>query len=216
MLAGAALRPAWCFIRLWSLGADNGLCSGPCFGRPLQPGRNCRSLHSTAVPCQRRHSLHRGATCRSSCRCGNSLRDRKGKAGFNATSGFAANGYDAYSPGGYSLTAALAAELVMAFFFLVVILGATNKHAPQPMAGMAIGLALTLIHLVTIPVTNTSVNPARSTGPALFVGGWAIKQLWLFWLAPPKSPRRKADRPSRSAFPLRGRPRARSIADRFW
>jgi aquaporin Z len=107
-----------------------------------------------------------------------------GKAGFNVTSGFAANGYDAYSPGGYSLTAALAAELVMTFFFLVVILGATNKHAPQPMAGIAIGLALTLIHLVTIPVTNTSVNPARSTGPALFVGGWAIKQLWLFWLAP--------------------------------
>jgi aquaporin Z len=80
--------------------------------------------------------------------------------------------------------AALIAELVMTFFFLVVILGATNKHAPQAMAGLAIGLALTLIHLVTIPVTNTSVNPARSTGPALFVGGWAIKQLWVFWLAP--------------------------------
>jgi len=107
-----------------------------------------------------------------------------GKAGFNATSGFAANGYDAYSPGGYSLTAALVAEFVMTFFFLIVILGATNKHAPQAMAGVAIGLALTLIHLVTIPVTNTSVNPARSTGPAIFVGGWAIKQLWLFWLAP--------------------------------
>ena len=107
-----------------------------------------------------------------------------GKAGFDATSGFAANGYDAYSPGGYSLIAALVAELVMTFFFLVVILGATNKHAPQAAAGVAIGLALTLIHLVTIPVTNTSVNPARSTGPAIFVGGWALKQLWLFWLAP--------------------------------
>ena len=107
-----------------------------------------------------------------------------GKTGFSASSGFAANGYDAYSPGGYSLVAALIAELVMTFFFLIVILGATNKRAPQPMAGLAIGLALTLIHLVTIPVTNTSVNPARSTGPALFVGGWAIKQLWLFWLAP--------------------------------
>ena len=107
-----------------------------------------------------------------------------GRAGFDAGSGFAANGYDAYSPGGYSLVAALVAELVMTFFFLMVILGATNKHAPQAMAGMAIGLALTLIHLVTIPVTNTSVNPARSTGPALFVGGWAIRQLWLFWLAP--------------------------------
>ena len=107
-----------------------------------------------------------------------------GKAGFDVTSGFAANGYDSHSPGGYSLGAALVAELVMTFFFLVVILGATNKRAPQAMAGLAIGLALTLIHLVSIPVTNTSVNPARSTGQAIFVGGWAIKQLWLFWLAP--------------------------------
>jgi aquaporin Z len=108
-----------------------------------------------------------------------------GKAGFNApASGFAANGYDAHSPGGYSLVAALVVELVMTFFFLVVILGATDKRSPQPLAGLAIGLALTLIHLVSIPVTNTSVNPARSTGPALFVGGWAIRQLWLFWLAP--------------------------------
>lgn len=107
-----------------------------------------------------------------------------GKAGFDLSGGFAANGYDAYSPGGYSLTAALVSELVMTFFFLMVILGATNKRAPQAMAGMAIGLALTLIHLVSIPVTNTSVNPARSTGPAIFVGGWAIRQLWLFWLAP--------------------------------
>ena len=108
-----------------------------------------------------------------------------GKTGFDAAaSGFAANGYDAYSPGGYSLIAAVVAELVMTFFFLIVILGSTNKHAPQALAGVAIGLALTLIHLVTIPVTNTSVNPARSTGPAIFVGGWALKQLWLFWLAP--------------------------------
>jgi aquaporin Z len=108
-----------------------------------------------------------------------------GRAGFDASSsGFAANGYGSYSPGGYSLTAALVAELVMTFGFLTVILGATNKRAPQAMAGVAIGLALTLIHLVTIPVTNTSVNPARSTSQALFVGGWAIRQLWLFWLAP--------------------------------
>jgi len=107
-----------------------------------------------------------------------------GKAGFTTSAGFAANGYDSYSPGGYSLGAALVAELVMTFFFLLVILGATNKRAPQMMAGLAIGLALTLIHLVTIPVTNTSVNPARSTGQAIFVGGWAIKQLWLFWVAP--------------------------------
>ena len=107
-----------------------------------------------------------------------------GKAGFDVTAGFASNGYGSHSPGGYSLTAALVAELVSTFFFLVVILGATNKHAAQPMAGVAIGFALTLIHLVTIPVTNTSVNPARSLGPAVFVGGWALKQLWLFWVAP--------------------------------
>ncbi|HEX5601227.1 MAG TPA: aquaporin Z, partial [Pyrinomonadaceae bacterium] len=107
-----------------------------------------------------------------------------GKVGFDVSSGFAANGYDAFSPGGYSLVAALVAELICTFFFLIVILGATDKRSPQALAGVAIGLALTLIHLVTIPVTNTSVNPARSTGPAIFVGGWALKQLWLFWLAP--------------------------------
>lgn len=107
-----------------------------------------------------------------------------GKAGFDVNSGFAANGYDTHSLGGYSLTAGLVSELVMTFFFLTVILGCTNKRAPQPLAGVAIGLALTLIHLISIPVTQTSVNPARSTGPALFVGGWALRQLWLFWLAP--------------------------------
>lgn len=107
-----------------------------------------------------------------------------GKAGFDATAGFASNGFGVNSPGGYSLTAALIAEVVMTFFFLIVILGATDKRAPQALAPLAIGFALTLIHLVTIPVTNTSVNPARSTGPALFAGGWAITQLWLFWVAP--------------------------------
>ena len=107
-----------------------------------------------------------------------------GKVGFDVNAGFASNGYDQYSPGGYSLVAALVAELVMTFFFLIVILGSTSKLASPAMAGLAIGLALTLIHLVTIPVTNTSVNPARSTGPAIFVGGWAIRQLWLFWVAP--------------------------------
>lgn len=107
-----------------------------------------------------------------------------GNAGFDASSGFASNGYGSHSPGAYSLVAAATAEVVMTFFFLIIILGATNKRAPQASAGVAIGLALTLIHLVTIPVTNTSVNPARSTGPAIFVGGWAIQQLWLFWLAP--------------------------------
>jgi len=107
-----------------------------------------------------------------------------GKAGFSLAGGFAANGYGANSPGGYSLTAALVAETVLTFMFLVVIMGSTDKRAPQGLAPIAIGLCLTLIHLISIPVTNTSVNPARSTGPALFVGGWAIKQLWLFWVAP--------------------------------
>jgi aquaporin Z len=107
-----------------------------------------------------------------------------GKAGFDLQGGFASNGYDAHSPGGYSLTAALVCEFVMTFFFLIVILGATDERAPSGFAPIAIGLGLTLIHLITIPVTNTSVNPARSTGPALFVGGWALSQLWLFWLAP--------------------------------
>ena len=107
-----------------------------------------------------------------------------GKAGFDLSAGFAANGYADHSPGGYSLTAGLIAEVVFTFFFLIVILGATDKRANQASAGAAIGLALTLIHLVVIPVTNTSVNPARSTGPAIFVGGWALRQLWLFWVAP--------------------------------
>lgn len=107
-----------------------------------------------------------------------------GKAGFDLAGGFAANGYGAHSPGGYSLTAALITEFVMTFFFLLIILGATDKRAPSGFAPIAIGLGLTLIHLISIPVTNTSVNPARSTGPALFVGGWALSQLWLFWIAP--------------------------------
>jgi len=107
-----------------------------------------------------------------------------GKAGFDLAGGFASNGYGEHSPGGYSLLAAFVAETVLTFFFLFVILGATDSRAPAGFAGIPIGLALTLIHLVSIPVTNTSVNPARSTGPALFVGGWALAQLWLFWVAP--------------------------------
>src|SRR5499426_1097112 len=107
-----------------------------------------------------------------------------GKPGFSLADGFAANGYAEHSPGGYSLLACLVAEVVLTFMFLMIILGSTDKRAPQGLAPIAIGLALTLIHLVGIPVTNASVNPARSTGPALFVGGWAMKQLWLFWIAP--------------------------------
>jgi aquaporin Z len=107
-----------------------------------------------------------------------------GKAGFSTAGGFASNGFGEHSPGGYSMVAALVAEIVLTFFFLMIILGSTDKRAPAGFAPLAIGLGLTLIHLIGIPVTNLSVNPARSTGPALFVGGWAIQQLWLFWLAP--------------------------------
>lgn len=108
-----------------------------------------------------------------------------GKQGVDlVSSGFASNGYGEHSPGGYSLGAALVTEFIMTFFFLIIILGSTAKRAAAGFAPIAIGLALTLIHLISIPVTNTSVNPARSTGPALFVGGWALSQLWLFWLAP--------------------------------
>ena len=107
-----------------------------------------------------------------------------GRPEFQVSAGFAANGYGEHSPGGYSLGAALVCELVMTFFFLLVIVGATDKRAPAGFAGIPIGLVLTLIHLISIPVTNTSVNPARSTGPAIFVGGWALSQLWLFWVAP--------------------------------
>jgi aquaporin Z len=107
-----------------------------------------------------------------------------GKAGFDLKAGFASNGYGEHSPGKYSLGAAAITEVVMTFMFLIIILGTTHKRAPVGFAGLAIGLALTLIHLISIPVTNTSVNPARSTGPALFVGDWALAQLWLFWVAP--------------------------------
>jgi aquaporin Z len=107
-----------------------------------------------------------------------------GKSGFDLSGGFAANGFGLHSPGGYSMTSALTAEFVLTAFFLLIILGATDKRAPQGFAPIAIGLGLTLIHLIGIPVTNLSVNPARSTGPALFVGGWALEQLWLFWVAP--------------------------------
>ena len=107
-----------------------------------------------------------------------------GKDGFSLTNGFAANGYGAHSPGGYAMGACLAAEIVLTFMFLMIILGSTDKRAPQGFAPIAIGLGLTLIHLVGILVTNLSVNPARSTAPAIFVGGWAIEQLWLFWVAP--------------------------------
>ena len=107
-----------------------------------------------------------------------------GNPAFDVTAGMASNGYGAHSPGGYSLTSGFLTEVSMTFMFLLIILGATDSRAPAGLAPIAIGLGLTLIHLISIPVTNTSVNPARSTGPALFVGGWALSQLWLFWVAP--------------------------------
>lgn len=107
-----------------------------------------------------------------------------GTAGFSAADGFASNGYGDHSPGGYGLVAAIVTEFVLTLFFVFIIMGATDERAPKGLAPLAIGLALTLIHLISIPVTNTSVNPARSTGPAILVGGWAFEQLWLFWLAP--------------------------------
>ena len=107
-----------------------------------------------------------------------------GHPGFSTSGGFASNGYADHSPGGYSLLACLIAEIVLTMFFLLIVMGATDRRAPQGFAAIAIGLGLTLIHLIGIPVTNLSVNPARSTGPAVFVGGWAIHQLWLFWVAP--------------------------------
>ena len=107
-----------------------------------------------------------------------------GQAGFDLNAGFASNGYGQHSPGGYSLLSALVAEVVLTFMFLMIIFGSTDSRAPQGFAPLAIGLGLSVIHLISIPVTNTSVNPARSTGPAIFVGGWALAQLWLFWIAP--------------------------------
>jgi len=107
-----------------------------------------------------------------------------GKAGFDVSGGFASNGYAEHSPGGYTMMACLVAEVVLTFFFLMIIMGSTDKRAPAGFAPIAIGLGLTLIHLIGIPVTNLSVNPARSTAPAIFVGGWALAQLWLFWVAP--------------------------------
>ena len=108
----------------------------------------------------------------------------RGKPGFDLSGGFAANGYAAHSPGGYSLVSCVAAEIVLTLFFVIIIMGATDRRAPVGFAPIAIGLGLTLIHLIGIPITNLSVNPARSTGPAVLVGGWAIAQLWLFWVAP--------------------------------
>ena len=137
-----------------------------------------------ALPCFGSGALRRRAGGGGHCGRGRPVRDRQRRAGFDVTPGFASNGYGVHSPGGYSLLACFVAEVVLTMFFLIIIMGATDGRAPKGFAPIAIGLGLTLIHLVGIPVTNTSVNPARSTGPAIFVGGWALQQLWMFWVAP--------------------------------
>ena len=133
---------------------------------------------------QRSLALHHCAGAGRNRRRRRALRDRQRQGRLRTAGGFASNGYGVHSPGGYSLSACLVAEVVLTFLFLMIILGSTDRHAPKGFAPIAIGLGLTLIHLIGIPVTNLSVNPARSTGPALFVGGWALSQLWLFWVAP--------------------------------
>ena len=154
-------------------------------GRSLQSGRLGRPVGGRPLSRRPRCCLtswRRWSAASSAPACSTSSRAAARISALPA--GFASNGYGAHSPGGYSLVAALVCEVVMTFMFLIVILGATHKRAPVGFAGLAIGLALTLIHLISIPVTNTSVNPARSTATALFVGGWALQQLWLFWVAP--------------------------------
>ena len=178
-------RPARRVAGLRPDGADDGLRHRPHLGLPPEPGGVDRPVGRRALP-------GRQARCPTSSRRCSARSSRaavlyliaSGKAGFDVATGFASNGYGEHSPGGYSLLAALVCEVVMTMFFLIIILGATDKRAPAGFAPIAIGLALTLIHLISIPVTNTSVNPARSTGVAVFVGGWALAQLWLFWVAP--------------------------------
>ena len=165
--------------------AHHGLRHRPHLGLPSQPGRDRRPGSRRTLP----EAGHRCPTSsrRSSApssRPPSSIRSPAARPGFDLAKGFAANGYGEHSPGQYTLFSGLVAEVVLTMMFLFIIMGATHGKAPAGFAPIAIGLGLTLIHLVGIPITNTSVNPARSTGPALFVGGWALAQLWLFWVAP--------------------------------
>ena len=154
-------------------------------GLPPQSGGLGRALGRRSFSGETAAALHRRAGLGCDCRGWRALSHRQRQGRFRChAAGFASNGYGDHSPGGYSLLAALVTEVVMTMMFLLIILGATDKRAPQGFAPIAIGLGLTLIHLISIPVTNTSVNPARSTGVAVFVGGWAVAQLWLFWVAP--------------------------------
>ena len=153
-------------------------------GLPSQSGRHRRACRRRAFSGRPDRALRDRAGRRRRRRGGLLYVIASGAPGFDVTKGFASNGYDAHSPGQYSMIVCFITEVVMTMMFLFIIMGATHGHAPAGFAPLAIGLALVMIHLVSIPVTNTSVNPARSTGPALFVGGWALSQLWLFWVAP--------------------------------
>ncbi len=177
-------RIAWCITGIWSDSSHDGLCHRAYIRLSSESGSIIRSLGGRSLPGKELAPYIVSQVLGGIAAGGVLYLIASGKAGFDLSSGFASNGYGAHSPGGYSLLAALITEVIMTMMFLIVILGATDQRAPQGFAPVAIGLCLTLIHLISIPVTNTSVNPARSTGVALFVGDWAIAQLWLFWVAP--------------------------------
>ena len=182
---GGRDRPARRVARLRADGAHHGLRDRPRLRLPPQPGGDGRALPPAGASRRRDRALRRRAGGRRGIvGAASSTLIASGAPGFDLAKGFAANGYGEHSPGQYGLFAGLVAEIVLTMMFLFIIMGATHGKAPAGFAPIAIGLRLTLIHLVAIPVTNTSVNPARSTGPALFVGGWALAQLWLFWVAP--------------------------------
>ena len=172
-------------LRIRPDGADHGLRHRPHLGLSPEPGRVRRARRRRPLPVQGSGALrHRPGAGRAGAGRPYFTSSLPARHGFTLADGFAANGYAEHSPGKYSLVACLAAEVVLTFMFLMIILGSTDRRAPAGFAPIAIGLGLTLIHLIGIPVTNLSVNPARSTGPAVFVGGWALAQLWLFWVAP--------------------------------
>jgi aquaporin Z len=185
---GRGISHAWNRIRrrgarVRADGAHDGLCHRAHLGLPLESGRHGGVDRRETIPGEIPHYVVAqvlGATAAA----GVLYLIASGKTGFDLAGGFASNGYGEHSPGGYSLVSGLIAETVLTFMFLMIILGATDDRAPKGFAPIPIGFALTLIHLIGIPVTNVSVNPARSTGPALLVGGWAMEQLWAFWVAP--------------------------------
>jgi len=173
-----------CGPRVWTHGSDHGLCHRAHFRLPSESRHFDRTDSGPSFPRQELPHYIIAQVTGGIAGAAVLYVIARGKAGFDLSAGFASNGYAEHSPGGYSLMACLVTEIVLTFFFLVIIMGATDRHAPSRFAPIAIGLGLTLINLVGIPVSNCSVNPARSTGPAVFVGGWAIAQLWLFWVAP--------------------------------